>query len=89
MECQDEMVEMESQEVKARGETLVSRDHLACQVCMHFNTYISILIINTAHRKLFTRHCLLTLKSNLSGRGQSGKHCLASSSPSQGSDLQR
>ena len=49
MECQDEMVEMESQEAKARGETLVRRDHLACQVCMHFDTYIPILIINTLH----------------------------------------
>ena len=38
MECQDEMVEMESQEVKGSGETLVCRDHLACEVCMHFNT---------------------------------------------------
>ena len=28
MGCQDEMVEMESQEAKERGETLVCRDHL-------------------------------------------------------------
>ena len=35
MECQDEMVEMEPQEAKGRGETLVCRDHLACKVCMH------------------------------------------------------
>ena len=41
MEYQDEMVEMESQEAKGRGETLVCRDHLARKVCMHFNTYVS------------------------------------------------
>ena len=35
MECQDEMEEMESQESKGRGETLVCRDHLARKVCMH------------------------------------------------------
>ena len=29
MGCQDEMVEMEPQEDKGRGETLVCRDHLA------------------------------------------------------------
>ena len=40
MECQDEMVEMESQEAKGRGEILVSRDHLACKVCMDFDFYI-------------------------------------------------
>ena len=32
MECQDEMVEMESQEAKGRGETLVCKDHLAHEV---------------------------------------------------------
>ena len=37
MECQDEMVETESKESKERGETLVSRDHLACEVCMDFD----------------------------------------------------
>ena len=42
MECQDEMVEMESQEAKGRGETLVCRDHLAHKVCIHFDLYISI-----------------------------------------------
>ena len=31
MGCQDEMVEMESQEGKERGGTLVYRDHLACR----------------------------------------------------------
>ena len=40
MECQDEMVEMESKESKGRGETPVSRDHLACEVCMDFDFYI-------------------------------------------------
>ena len=40
MECQDEMVEMESQEAKGRGETLVCRDHLACKVCMQFDLYM-------------------------------------------------
>ena len=40
MECQDEMVETESQESKGRGETLVSRDHLACKVCRDFDFYI-------------------------------------------------
>ena len=40
MEYQDEMVEMESKESKGRGETLVSRDHLACEVCMDFGFYI-------------------------------------------------
>ena len=43
MECQDEMEEMESQEAKGRGETLVCRDHLACEVCMHFELYIPII----------------------------------------------
>ena len=38
MEYQDEMVEMESQEAKERGETLVSRDHLARKVFMHEQT---------------------------------------------------
>ena len=42
MECQDEMVEMESQEAKGRGETPVCRDHLARKVHMHFNFYIPI-----------------------------------------------
>ena len=51
MECQDEMVEMESQEAKGRGETLVCRDHLDCKVCMHFNTYIPILIIKSIHHE--------------------------------------
>ena len=32
MECQDEMVEMESQEAKGRRETLVCRDYLAHKV---------------------------------------------------------
>ena len=32
MECQDETVEMESQEAKGRGETLVCRDHVVCKV---------------------------------------------------------
>ena len=32
MDCQDETVEMESQEVKERGETLVCRDHLVFKV---------------------------------------------------------
>ena len=36
MGCQDEMVEMESQEAKGRG------DNLACKVCMHFDLYIPI-----------------------------------------------
>ena len=40
MECQDEMVEMEYQEAKGRGERLVLRDHLACKVCKHFDLYI-------------------------------------------------
>ena len=31
--CQDEMVEMESQEAKERGETLVCRDCLVSKVC--------------------------------------------------------
>ena len=44
MECQGEMEEMESQEAMGRGETLVCRDHLAREVCMHFDTYILILI---------------------------------------------
>ena len=43
MECQDEMVEMESQEAKGRGETLVCRDYLAHKVCMYFDWYTSIL----------------------------------------------
>ena len=34
MECQDEMVEMESQEAKGREETLVCRDHLAFKVAI-------------------------------------------------------
>ena len=42
MECQDEMVEMESQEAKGRGETLVYRGHLAFKVCIHFDSYITI-----------------------------------------------
>ena len=33
MDCQDETVEMESQEAKEKRETLVYRDHLACKVC--------------------------------------------------------
>ena len=33
MGCQDEMVEMEPQEEKGRGETLVCKDHLAHKVC--------------------------------------------------------
>ena len=37
MGCQDEMVEMESQEAEGRGETLVSRDHLAHKVRIHFD----------------------------------------------------
>ena len=32
MDCKDEMVEMESQEAKGRGETLVCRDYLAFKV---------------------------------------------------------
>ena len=32
MECQDEMVEMDSQEAKEKRETLVCRDHLVCRV---------------------------------------------------------
>ena len=43
MECQDEMVEMESQGDEGRGETLVCRDHLAGQVCMHFRFSVPIL----------------------------------------------
>ena len=31
MGCQDEMVEMEPQEAKGRGETLVCRGHLVCK----------------------------------------------------------
>ena len=61
MECQDEMEEMESQEAKGRGETLVYRDHLACKVCrdhpacrdqlackvcMHFDLYTHFLSSN-------------------------------------------
>ena len=41
MEHQDEMVEMESQGNKGRGETPVHRDHLARKVCMHFDLYSS------------------------------------------------
>ena len=52
MECQDEMVEMESQEAKGRGETLVCRDHLAREVCMHFDAYIPILIIKSIHQEM-------------------------------------
>ena len=37
MECQDEMEEMEFQEAKRRGETLVCRDYLAHKVCMYFD----------------------------------------------------
>ena len=33
MDCQDETVEMEYQEAKGRGETLVCKDHLAFKVC--------------------------------------------------------
>ena len=33
MGCQDEMVEMEFQEEKGRGEILVCKDHLAHKVC--------------------------------------------------------
>ena len=33
MGCQDEMVEMESQEAKGREETVVCKDHLVCKVC--------------------------------------------------------
>ena len=51
MECQDEMVEMESQEAKGRGETLVCRGHLAREVCMHFDTYIPILNIKSIHHE--------------------------------------
>ena len=36
MDCQVEMVEMESQEAKEKRETLVYRDHLVCKVCIHF-----------------------------------------------------
>ena len=32
MGCQEEMVEMESQETKEKRETLVCRDHLVCKV---------------------------------------------------------
>ena len=32
MVCQDETVEMDSQEAKEKGETLVCRDHLVCKV---------------------------------------------------------
>ena len=42
MGSQDETVEMESQEAKEKGETLVYRGHLAFKVCIHFNLYISI-----------------------------------------------
>ena len=42
MGCQDEMVEMESQEAKERGETLVCKGHLAFKVCIHFDSYITI-----------------------------------------------
>ena len=33
MGCQDEMVEMDSQEAKEKRETLVCRDHLVSKVC--------------------------------------------------------
>ena len=37
MGCQDEMVEMDSQEAKEKRETLVCRDHRAFKVCIHLN----------------------------------------------------
>ena len=37
MGCQDEMVEMDSQEAKKKRETLVCRDHLVCKVRKHCN----------------------------------------------------
>ena len=43
MECQDEMVKMESQGDQRKGETLVCRDHLGDQVCMHFRFSVPIL----------------------------------------------
>ena len=42
MDCQGEMVEMDSQEAKEKRETLVCRDHLAFKVCIHFDLYIPI-----------------------------------------------
>ena len=42
MVCQDEMVEMDSQEAKEKRETLVYRGHLVFNVCIHFDLYIPI-----------------------------------------------
>ena len=36
MGCQEETVEMESQEAKEKREILVYKDHLVCNVCIHF-----------------------------------------------------
>ena len=48
MECQEEMVEMEPQGEKERGETLVCRDHLDHKVATHSSLIIRVKVIAVA-----------------------------------------